>query len=62
MSSRSKVLVVALGGNAIKQANESGTAEEQLRNIRATCRHILEMIRDGYTVIITHGNGPQVGN
>ncbi len=62
MSSRSKVLVVALGGNAIKQADESGTAEEQLRNIRATCRHILEMIRDGYTVIITHGNGPQVGN
>jgi len=62
MNSRSKVLVVALGGNAIKQAEESGTAEEQFRNIGATCRHILEMIREGYTVIITHGNGPQVGN
>ena len=62
MSSRSKVLVVALGGNAIKQADESGTSEEQFRNIQATCRHILGMIRDGHTVIITHGNGPQVGN
>jgi len=62
MKSRSKVLVVALGGNAIKQADESGRAEEQFRNIRVTCRHILEMIREGYTVIITHGNGPQVGN
>lgn len=62
MNSRSKVLVVALGGNAIKQADEVGTAEEQFRNIQTTCRHILEMIRDGYTVIITHGNGPQVGN
>ena len=55
-------VVVALGGNAIKQAYEIGTAEEQLRNIRVTCKRILEMIKKGYRVIITHGNGPQAGN
>ena len=55
-------VVVALGGNAIKQAHERGTAEEQFRNIRVTCRRILEMIKKGYRVVITHGNGPQAGN
>jgi len=55
-------VVVALGGNAIKQAYERGTAEEQFRNIRVTCKRILEMVKRGYSVIITHGNGPQAGN
>lgn len=55
-------VVVALGGNAIKQAYERGTAEEQFRNIRMTCKRILEMIKRGYRVVITHGNGPQAGN
>ena len=58
----SKVVVVALGGNAIKKANERGTAEGQLRNVRETCRQILEIIKEGYKVVITHGNGPQAGN
>ena len=55
-------VVVALGGNAIKQAYERGTAEEQFRNIRATCKRILEMVKRGHRVVITHGNGPQAGN
>jgi len=55
-------VVVALGGNAIKQAYERGTAEEQFRNIRVTCKRILEMVERGYSVVITHGNGPQAGN
>ncbi|MFQ6076156.1 MAG: carbamate kinase [Candidatus Bathyarchaeia archaeon] len=58
----SKTILVALGGNAIKRAEEWGTAREQIRNVRATCKHILEIIKRGYRVVITHGNGPQVGN
>jgi carbamate kinase len=54
--------VVALGGNAIKRAEERGTAEEQFRNVRETCKHILAIIKKGYKVVITHGNGPQAGN
>jgi len=57
-----KTIVVALGGNAIKKAQEKGTFEEQLRNVRETCKQILEIIKRGYKVVITHGNGPQAGN
>ncbi|MEM3506881.1 MAG: carbamate kinase [Candidatus Bathyarchaeia archaeon] len=57
-----ETIVIALGGNAIKQAHEKGTAEEQFKNVRITCKHILEMIKRGYRVVITHGNGPQAGN
>jgi carbamate kinase len=57
-----KTIVVALGGNAIKRADEKGTAEQQFRSIKITCKHILEIIKKGYRVVITHGNGPQVGN
>jgi len=54
--------VIALGGNAILQAHQKGTAEEQLENVSITCRHIVEMIKEGHKIVITHGNGPQVGN
>jgi carbamate kinase len=57
-----KIIVVALGGNAIKQADEKGTAEEQLRNVATTCRNIVSMLRYGHRLVITHGNGPQAGN
>jgi len=57
-----KTIVVALGGNAIKKAEEKGTFEEQLRTVRETCKRILEIIKRGYKVVITHGNGPQAGN
>lgn len=55
-------IVVALGGNAIKKAEKKATVEKQVRNIRKTCERIIDMIKKGYTVVITHGNGPQVGN
>ncbi len=55
-------VVIALGGNAIKQPDEWGTAEEQMRNVRTACRQIARIIRRGYEVVLTHGNGPQVGN
>ncbi|MDD5557164.1 MAG: carbamate kinase [bacterium] len=57
-----KIIVVALGGNAIKQADEAGTAEEQRRNVAITCRQLVSMLRYGHRLVITHGNGPQAGN
>lgn len=55
------LLVVALGGNAIKQAEEKGTTEEQFRNVDLTARQIAKIAREGYRLVITHGNGPQAG-
>jgi carbamate kinase len=57
-----KRVMIALGGNAIKQPDELGTAEEQMRNVSTACRQIAEIARRGFDIIITHGNGPQVGN
>ncbi len=57
-----KLVVIALGGNAIKQANEKGTAQEQFRNVATTCDQLVKMNALGYKLIITHGNGPQAGN
>jgi carbamate kinase len=57
-----KTVVVALGGNAILQPGQKGLYEEQLENVEKTCRQIVAMLKDGYKVVITHGNGPQVGN
>jgi len=58
---RKKVLV-AIGGNALLKHRERGTAEEQLENVRMTCKHLVRLIKDGYKLAITHGNGPQVGD
>jgi len=57
-----KTIVVALGGNAILQRGEKGTAEEQRANVRATAQQIVSLIKDGHSVVVTHGNGPQVGS
>jgi carbamate kinase len=59
---RRRRTVVALGGNAIAPAGTGGTAEEQTRNIRRAMTLIAELIVDGREIVITHGNGPQVGN
>lgn len=58
----SKRVVVALGGNAILQPKQSGTAEIQFENVRNTCAQLADLIKEGYQLVITHGNGPQVGN
>jgi carbamate kinase len=55
-------VLVALGGNAILKHREKGTKEEQFENVRETCRHLVGLIKDGYSIAITHGNGPQVGD
>jgi len=57
----SKKIVVALGGNAIKRPEDKGTIEEQLDAVSRTCDELVKMINDGHKVVITHGNGPQVG-
>lgn len=54
--------MIALGGNAIKQPDELGTVEEQMRNVSIACREIAEIAKRGHGIVITHGNGPQVGN
>ncbi len=59
---RRKLVVIALGGNAIKQADEKGTAEKQFKNVQITCEQLVKMNALGYKMIITHGNGPQAGN
>ncbi|HOO63245.1 MAG TPA: carbamate kinase [Synergistaceae bacterium] len=57
----SKRVVVALGGNAILQRGQKGTAEDQMASVYNTAVQIVRMIEAGYEVILTHGNGPQVG-
>jgi len=59
---RKKTAVVALGGNAITRKEEEDTIARQFSNTRESLRGIVELIRDGYNLAITHGNGPQVGN
>jgi len=51
-----------LGGNAITKKGEEDTIARQFANTRESLRGIVELIRDGYNLAITHGNGPQVGN
>jgi carbamate kinase len=60
--SASRTVVVALGGNAILQPDQVGTFEEQLFNIDGAMRRIAQLVEDGWRVVLTHGNGPQVGN
>ncbi|MBU7019540.1 MAG: carbamate kinase [Theionarchaea archaeon] len=55
-------VLVALGGNAILKHKEKGTAEEQVENVQETCRYLVDLIKEGYQIAITHGNGPQVGD
>ena len=56
-----KTLIVALGGNALIKFGEEGTTEEQFRNLKIPISQIAELAKD-YNIIITHGNGPKVGN
>ncbi len=57
-----KLAVVALGGNALLRGNQIGTIKQQEKNTYETCLNLIELIRNDYNLVITHGNGPQVGN
>jgi carbamate kinase len=54
--------VVAFGGNALIRENQKGTIDEQEQNVYDTCEKLLDLIKKEYNLVITHGNGPQVGN
>ena len=58
----SKLVVVALGGNALLRSNQKGTYKEQIENVTETCEALMSFIKNGDNLIIGHGNGPQVGN
>lgn len=55
-------VVLAIGGNAIIKEGQVGTIEEQQQNIMESAMPVLDLMEQGHTVVITHGNGPQVGN
>ena len=56
-----KLVVIALGGNAIKKADEKGTTQEQFANIDITAKQITRICKAGFLQVLTHGNGPQAG-
>lgn len=55
-------IIVSIGGNAISRKGQAGTIAEQFANVAIACRSISSIILSGRSVIITHGNGPAVGN
>lgn len=57
-----KTIVVALGGNAITREIEEDNIHKQFENTRRSLEPIIELLRKNYNMVITHGNGPQVGN
>ncbi|HOP14071.1 carbamate kinase [Lentimicrobium sp.] len=57
-----KLAVVALGGNALLRSDQKGTIDDQETNVYETAERLLTLIRSNYNLVITHGNGPQVGN
>lgn len=56
-----KIVLVAVGGNALIRAGQKGTAQEQFENAVHTAAAVVRLIKAGYRVVLTHGNGPQVG-
>jgi carbamate kinase len=59
---KKKLAVVALGGNALLRDNQIGTIDEQEQNTIETLENLVFLLNEGYDLVITHGNGPQVGN
>ena len=57
-----KTLVIALGGNAITPPSQEGNIPQQFQATQETCEHIVTLIERGFDIVLTHGNGPQVGN
>lgn len=57
-----KTALIAIGGNALIKENEFGTVYEQFANTREAMKKMISILRRGYKFVLTHGNGPQVGN
>jgi len=61
VNTASPIILVAIGGNSITRAGQRGTIAEQFENIEQTCEHLVTLVTGGFNLVITHGNGPQVG-
>ncbi len=57
-----KTAVIAIGGNAILRPGDALTQENQMKHVAVTTRGLADLIEKGYDIVITHGNGPQVGD
>lgn len=56
-----KPILIAIGGNSLIRAGQSGSVKEQIENANIACRHLAKLVEQGHKIVITHGNGPQVG-
>jgi carbamate kinase len=61
MKENRKTAVIAIGGNSLILDKQHEDVASQVQAVRQTCRHIADMIEQGWNLVITHGNGPQVG-
>ena len=59
--SEKPIVVIAFGGNALIQKGQDGTAEQQMENLKVPMEKVVALASD-YRVVVSHGNGPQVGN
>ncbi len=59
---KTRIALIAFGGNAILPENQRGLQEEQMRNAQKAAELMVQIIKKGYELIVVHGNGPQVGN
>jgi carbamate kinase len=62
MKNEKKLAVIALGGNALLRGSQVGTIEEQEQNTLETIESLVYLAKEGYNIVLSHGNGPQVGN
>lgn len=62
MSERKATVLVAMGGHAFIRAGQRGTVNEHHDNAKIICGQLMELIEQDYNLVVTHGNGPQVGN
>lgn len=56
-----KIAVVAVGGNSLITDKTKTSMYDQMEAVKETCRHLADMVELGWTLVVTHGNGPQVG-
>jgi len=62
-TAKGKKIVIAIGGNSlIKNGKQAATFQEQLNTVKETTANIADIVEQGYKLVITHGNGPQVGD
>ena len=61
MCMEKKLAVIAIGGNSLVKDKDHQTVPDQVKCVEETCVYIVDLIEEGWDVVITHGNGPQVG-